>query len=147
MYIGAATVEICHVIQKSHSWHMSGQKCSSKRYMHPMFMGFPGGWDCKESVCNARDLGLTPGLGRSSGGGHGNPLQYSCLEHPGARLLCPWSRKELDTTERLSTAQDEETEVYRYFVTEKMHLKTPYWPVIQRKATCFQSYSQKQKRK
>ena len=32
---------------------------------------------------NIRDLGLIPGLGRSPGGGHGNPLQYSCLEEPG----------------------------------------------------------------
>ena len=30
----------------------------------------------------ARDAGLIPGLGRSSGGGNGNPLQYSCLENP-----------------------------------------------------------------
>ena len=29
-----------------------------------------------------RDAGSIPGSGRSSGGGHGNPLQYSCLEHP-----------------------------------------------------------------
>ena len=43
-------------------------------------MGFPGGSDGKESACNAGDLGLIPGLGRSPGGGHGNPLQYSCLE-------------------------------------------------------------------
>ena len=33
-------------------------------------------------VCNARGLGLIPGLGRSPGGEHGNPLQYSCLENP-----------------------------------------------------------------
>ena len=32
------------------------------------------------SAEDARDKGLIPGLGRSSGGGHGNPLQYSCLE-------------------------------------------------------------------
>ena len=44
-------------------------------------MGFPGGSDGKESVCNAGDLGLIPGLGRSPGGGHGNPLQYSYLEN------------------------------------------------------------------
>ena len=40
---------------------------------------------CEESTCNegdARDLGLIPGLGRSSVGVHGNPLQYSCLENP-----------------------------------------------------------------
>ena len=29
-----------------------------------------------------KDMGLIPGLGRSPGGGHGNPLQYSCLENP-----------------------------------------------------------------
>ena len=44
-------------------------------------MGFPGGSDSKESACSAGDPGLIPGLGRSPGGGHGNPLQYSCLEN------------------------------------------------------------------
>ena len=43
--------------------------------------GFPGGSDGKESTCNVGDLGLIPGLGRSPGGGHSNPLQYSCLEN------------------------------------------------------------------
>ena len=46
----------------------------------PVFLGFPGGSDGKESACNAGDLGSTPGLGRSPGEGNGNPLQYSCLE-------------------------------------------------------------------
>ena len=45
-------------------------------------MSFPGGSDGKASACNAGDLGLTPGLGRSPGEGNGNPLQYSCLENP-----------------------------------------------------------------
>ena len=36
----------------------------------------------KESVCNAGDLDLIPGLGRSPGEGNGSPLQYSCLENP-----------------------------------------------------------------
>ena len=45
-------------------------------------MGFPGGSDVKESVCNVGRLGSIPGLGRSAGGGHGNPLQYSSLEKP-----------------------------------------------------------------
>jgi len=44
--------------------------------------GFPAGSDSKESTCNARDLGLILGSGRSAGGGNGNPLQYSCLENP-----------------------------------------------------------------
>ena len=39
--------------------------------------GFPGGSDSIESACNAGDLGSIPGLGRSPGGWHGNPLQYS----------------------------------------------------------------------
>jgi len=42
--------------------------------------GFPGGSEGKESVCNAGDLGSIPGAGKSPGKGHGNPLQYSCLE-------------------------------------------------------------------
>ena len=45
-------------------------------------LGFPGGTDGKESACKEGDLGSVPGLGRSPGGGHGNPLQYSCLENP-----------------------------------------------------------------
>ena len=45
-------------------------------------MGFPGRLDGKESACKAGDLDSIPGLGRSSGGGHGNPLQYSCLNNP-----------------------------------------------------------------
>ena len=44
-------------------------------------MDFPGGSDGKESACNAGDPGSIPGLGRSSGEGNGNPLQYSCLEN------------------------------------------------------------------
>ena len=44
-------------------------------------LGFPVGSDGKESACNSGDLGSIPGLGRSPGGGHGNPLQYSCLEN------------------------------------------------------------------
>ena len=75
----------------------------------PVFLGFPGGSDGKESACNAGDLGLILGLGRSPGGGYGNLLQYSCLENPhGERSLAgysPWGHKESDTAERLSTAQ------------------------------------------
>ena len=43
--------------------------------------GFPCGSACKESACNAGDLGLIPGLGRSPGEGKGYPLQYSGLEN------------------------------------------------------------------
>ena len=69
----------------------------------PVFLGFPGGSDGKKkSACNVGDLGWIPGLGRSPGGGHGNPLLCSCLENPhGQRSLAgysPWGHKELDTT-------------------------------------------------
>ena len=47
----------------------------------PVFIGFPGGSDGKESTCNVGDLGLISGLGRSHGGGHGNLPPYSGLEN------------------------------------------------------------------
>ena len=45
-------------------------------------LDFPRGSDGKESACNEGDLGSISELGKSPGGGHGNPLQYSCLEKP-----------------------------------------------------------------
>ena len=65
----------------------------------------------KESICNAgdsRDSGSIPGSGRSPGGGHGNPLQYSCLENPihrGACLCSPSGCKDLDRTEASTHAR------------------------------------------
>ena len=47
----------------------------------PEFLGFPGGSAGKESACNAADLGLIPGLGRSPGEGNSYPLQYIGLEN------------------------------------------------------------------
>ena len=44
--------------------------------------GLLQGLSSKKSACNAGDVGLFPGLGRSPGGGHGNPLHYSCLKNP-----------------------------------------------------------------
>ena len=68
----------------------------------PVFMGFSSGSDGKESAYNAGDLGSIPGLGRFSKGGHGNTLQYSCLENPhGQRSLLGyslWGCKESDMT-------------------------------------------------
>ena len=64
---------------------------------------FPHGSDGKESACNVGNLGSISGLRRSPGGGHGNSLQYSCLENPyGQRSLMdysPWNHKESDMTE------------------------------------------------
>jgi len=48
-------------------------------------LGLPQWLSGKESTCNAGaggDVNFIPGLGRSPRGGHGNPLQYSCLENP-----------------------------------------------------------------
>jgi hypothetical protein len=62
----------------------------SRMYPHHCFLlslqissqvGFPGGSDVKESVCNAGDLSSISGLGRCPRGGNGNPLQHSCLEN------------------------------------------------------------------
>ena len=68
-----------------------------------LILGSLGGSASKESACNEGDLGLVSGLGRSPGRGHGNVLQYSCLENPhGQRSLvgyCPWGHKESPITE------------------------------------------------
>ena len=63
-------------------------------------MGFLGGTSGKEPTCQCRRhmrRGLIPGLGWSPGGGHGNPLQYSCLDNPhGQRSLAgpgPWRHR------------------------------------------------------
>ena len=83
-------------------------------------MGFPGGSAGKESTCNVEDLGSVPG------GGHGNPLQYSCLENPHGQRSClenphgqrslagyrPSSCKESDTTEQLSTQWQSQTFIF-----------------------------------
>ena len=74
----------------------------------PVFMGFFGGSDGKESACSAGDLDSIPGLGRSPGGGLGKSLQYSYLENRCEQRclvgFSPWDRKELDTAEQLNTA-------------------------------------------
>ena len=66
-------------------------------------MGFPGGSDSKESACNAGDLGLIPGSGRSTRVGNGNPLQYPYLENPMYRRACQATvhgvEKSQDTTD------------------------------------------------
>ena len=51
-------------------------------------VGLPRWLSRKESACNAGDLGLIPGSGRSSGQGNGYPLEYSCLENPMDRGAC-----------------------------------------------------------
>ena len=73
-------------------------------------MGFLGGANGKEPLANAGDIrgvGLIPGLRRSPKGGHGHPLQYSCLENPmdrGAWSATVHGVTELDTTEETEHA-------------------------------------------
>ena len=95
-------------IKKAECWWIDAfeLRCWRRLSIVP-WMGFLHSSVCKESACNAGDLGLIPELGRYPEGGLGNLLQYSCLENPlGQKCLAdysPWGCKELDTTERLST--------------------------------------------
>ena len=61
-------------------------------------MGFPSGSDGKESTCEAGDLSLNPGLGRSPGGGYGNHCTITDLEDPHRQRslvgYSPWGHKE-----------------------------------------------------
>ena len=91
-------------------------------------MGLPGGSVGKESAHYAGDLDSIPALGRSPGGEHGNPLQYSCLENPhGQRSLecySPWGSKELDRTERLLLSQ---THAIVFRIARKHVLTFYFW--------------------
>ena len=69
-----------------------------------VFLGFPGGSDGKEFACKTGDLGSIPGLGTSPGGGHGNPLHYSCLENPMDRGA--WQATVHGVTKRRSQLSD-----------------------------------------
>ena len=66
-----------HLSQKEHRMNTE----PAVREFKSRFHLFLGGSDSKEPACNAGDLGLIPGLGRSPGEGNGNPLQYSGLEN------------------------------------------------------------------
>ena len=63
-------------------WGHKELDMTERLYFTTPAQGFPASSDDKESACNAKDLGLIPGSGSSPGEGHGNPLQYSCLENP-----------------------------------------------------------------
>ena len=73
------------------------------RLLIPALLDFSGGSEGKKSSYSVRDLGSISALGRSPGGGHGNPLQNSCLENPHVQRslvgYSPWGCKELDMTE------------------------------------------------
>ena len=65
-------------------WIWDAEVCSCKEIFTTIqdYVGLPWWLRGNESACSAGDMGSVPGSGRSPGGGHGNPLQYSCLENP-----------------------------------------------------------------
>ena len=76
-----------------------------------------------------RDVGLIPGLGRSSGGGHGNPLQYSCLENPMDRAA--WQATVHRVTESDMTERTEHT--HKQLITVELHHDPPKFKFIRTK--------------
>ena len=58
-----------------------GLESNEEKSLPISILALPGVSVGKESACNAEDLGLMPGLGRSPGEGNGNPHQSSCLEN------------------------------------------------------------------
>ena len=96
------------------------------------YNGFLDGSDSKESACNAgdiRDTGLIPGSGRSPGGGHGNPLQNSCLENPmdrGAWWSIGWQSVAHDWSELACTQMHHDTAMRLVMELWKSHTFTPW---------------------
>ena len=64
---------------------MSESKILEPLTLQKAIFGLPWGISGKESSCNAGDMGLIPGSGRSPGEGNGNPLHYLCLKNPMVR--------------------------------------------------------------
>ena len=95
-------------------WLSCSDRTSSALGISDLIHGLPWWLRGQQSACSAGAIGdpdLIPQLGRSLEGGHGNSLQYCCLETPhGQRSLAgysSWGRKELDTAEQLSTTQQQ----------------------------------------
>ena len=85
-----------HGVAKSWTWL---RDWTETKWPTPVFLGFPCGSVGKESSCKVEDLGSIPGLGRCPGEGKDYPLQYSGLQN--SIDYCPWTQRELDTTEQL----------------------------------------------
>ena len=103
---------IVHGVAKSQTWlsdcHFTFNKLIG--YSELTISGFPGGSVVKNLPASAGDTGLIPGLGRSPGGGHDNPLQYSCLripwtEQPGGLASMGMQRVGHDWATKHSTVQ------------------------------------------
>ena len=78
--LGLLPDPVCHLKKNTYDTYIH-----TYMYILLCIMDFPGGASGKEpptNAGNARDAGSVPGSRRSPGGGHGDPLQYSCLENP-----------------------------------------------------------------
>ena len=108
MFILHWAYELCNPSSAQHGYsNCVDEKTTAQRVysVYWEFGGFPGGWDGKESACNAEDLGSTSGLGRSPGERNSYPLQDSCLENSkdtGAWQATIHGVTELDVTEQLA---------------------------------------------
>ena len=99
-FVGKVMSLLFNIKENTHTQHIYIHTHNTHTHTHThTHKGFPGGSSGKESTCIAGDLGSISGLGRSTGGGKGYPLQYSGLENS---MDYPWGRKESNLTEQLS---------------------------------------------
>ena len=108
--MGMGLSKLRELVMDREAWRAAIHGVTKSRTWLSDWTDWLSGSDGKESACSVGDLGSIPGLGISPGGGHGNSLQYSCLENfHGQWSLAgytPWGRKRSDPTERLSIAQN-----------------------------------------
>ena len=92
-------------------------------YICILVAGLPRLLSGKEYACNAGDLDLIPGLDRSPEGGHGNSLQYSCVEDPhGQRSLAgysPWGHR---TVEHSLVTKQQQCWLKHYLILVHSHI-------------------------
>ena len=80
IHLSASRSPLCepNLLLHVHPYELKVFPFQTKDCVFPLSAGLGS----KESTCSAGDLGSVPGSGKPSGGGNGNPLQYSCLENP-----------------------------------------------------------------
>ena len=100
--------------QEARKWVGVGVRGNWRRFWTTE--GFPGNSKGKESACSAGDLGLIPGLARSSREGNGNPLQHSCLENPTDRGA--WQATVHGVTKSQTWLSDSHTHTHTHTHTE-----------------------------
>ena len=89
---------------------------TGKSHLISFNTGFPVSSAGKESTCSSGDQGAIPGLGRSPGGGRGNPTQYACLEDSMDRGA--WWATVHGVTKRLTELSDLSTECTSFNTSE-----------------------------